>query len=273
MPEHLADLISAWELPAQGTLLERIEAMVEPAILAGAFGSSPTQMVCGLQYHLGGAEDTRQLAELAGIGPADHVLDVCCFLGGPAVQLATEHGCRVTGIDLSEPAILAARRIASLAGLQHRLAFEVADAAHTPFADAAFDVVWNQGSLDHDPAWLAEFDRLLRPGGRLALVFEVRPAQTTPAPGDGRWTLAEMAARVEAMGYRIATLDDLTEREITLGWQALARRLEERRDVYFAALGEAWVQAALHEFQQEIAAMRRGDWSNGRIIAFKPRGD
>ncbi len=272
MSKDTRDLIAAWQLPAGGALLERIEAMVEPAILAGHFGSGRTQIVSGLQYHLGGAEDTRQLAELAQIGPADHVLDVCCFLGGPAVQLVAGYGCRVTGIDISETAILGARRIAALAGLEERLAFEVTDAAAMPFADGAFDVIWNQGSLNHDPAWLREFDRLLRPGGRLALVFEVRPAQSAPAPGDYRWTLDEMAARVRGMGYRITVLDDLTEREIALGWQALARRLEERREVYVAALGEAWVQASLAEFQQEIAAMRRGEWSNGRMIAHKPEG-
>ncbi len=266
----IRETIAAWRLPPGGDLLERIESMIEPALLAGQFGSSPTQIVCGLQYHLGGAEDTRQLADLAQIGPADHVLDVCCFLGGPAVQLAASYGCRVTGIDISETAILGARRIAALAGLEERLAFEVTDAAHMPFADGAFDVIWNQGSLNHDPAWLAEFDRLLRPGGRLALVFQVCPAQTPPNPDDHPWTLEEMAARVRAMGYRVHVLDDLTEREIVLGWEALAQRLEERRDVYAAALGEGWVQEALAEFQEEIAAMRRGAWSNGRMIATKP---
>ncbi len=263
------DLVAQWRLPNDGPLLERIERMVEPTLLAGHFGSSPTQLVSGLQYHLGGSVDTRQLAELAGLGPSDHVLDVCCYLGGPAVQLVDSYGCRVTGIDRFEAAILAARRIAALAGISDRLAYFVADAIDIPFPNGAFDVIWNQGSLAHDPAWLREFDRLLRPGGRLALVFEIRPDSALPSPDDRRWTLQETVAQVLAMGYRIEHVEDLTEREIALGWEELIRRIDERRDIYLSVLGETWVESANAEFAEEIVAMRRGAWSNGRLVALK----
>ncbi|MFO7698552.1 MAG: methyltransferase domain-containing protein [Anaerolineae bacterium] len=264
------DRIATWTWPETGSALERAEAMVEPAILAGAFGDSRTLAVCGLQYHLGGEEDTRQLAEQAGITAADHVLDVACFLGGPALQLAETYACQITGVDLSPLAIAGARRIAQLAGLEHLLRYEVADAAHMPYPDGAFSVIWNQGSLNHDPAWLEEFDRVLRPGGRLALVFEHRPAQGPRREGDSRWTIAETAARVAASGYEIRHLDDLTEREIALGWQRMIRRLDERREVYLAAKGAEWIEAARKEFIEEIAAMRRLEWSNARLIAIKP---
>ena len=267
------DAVSAqWSLPEGASLLDRIEAMVEPAILAGAFGDSRTLAVCGLQYHLGGAEDTRQLAELANITAADHVLDVCSFLGGPAVHLAATFGCQVTGIDLSPTAIAAARRIADLADLHHLLFYEIADAAHMPFPDASFSVIWNQGSLNHDPAWLAEFDRLLRPGGRLALVFEHRPGAGPPRDHDNRWTMQETVQRIASMGYEVQHLQDLTEREITLGWERLLQRLDTRRDVYLAACGMEWSEAARQEFREEIAAMRRLEWSNARLVATKPMG-
>ena len=263
------DLVAQWRLPNDGPLLERIERMVEPTLLAGHFGSSPTQLVSGLQYHLGGSVDTRQLAELAGLGPSDHVLDVCCYLGGPAVQLVDSYGCRVTGIDRFEAAILAARRIAALAGISDRLAYFVADAIDIPFPNGAFDVIWNQGSLAHDPAWLREFDRLLRPGGRLALVFEIRPDSALPSPDDRRWTLQETVAQVLAMGYRIEHVEDLTEREIALGWEELIRRIDERRDIYLSVLGETWIESANAEFAEEIVAMRAGVWTNGRLVALK----
>lgn len=272
MRKSAPDWIASWAWPGAGPLKDRIETMVEPAILAGAFGDSRTLAVCGLQYHLGGAEDTRQLAQLAGITVDDHVLDVCCFLGGPAVQLAATFGCHVTGIDLSPTAIAGARRIAELAHLQHLLRYEKADAAHMPFPDASFSVVWNQGSLNHDPAWLAEFDRVLRPGGRLALVFEHRPAGGPLREHDERWTMQETAERVSAMGYEIQHLEDLTEREITLGWERLLQRLDERREAYLAARGPEWIEAAKQEFRDEIAAMRRLEWSNARLIAVKPKG-
>jgi ubiquinone/menaquinone biosynthesis C-methylase UbiE len=113
-----------------------------------------------------------------------------------------------------------------------------------PYPDGAFSVIWNQGSLNHDPAWLDEFDRVLRPGGRLALVFEHRPEQGPRHEADSRWTMAETAARVAALGYEIRHLDDLTEREIALGWERMIRRLDERREVYLAAKGAEWIEAA-----------------------------
>lgn len=268
--DRFREMLATWQLPEKGTLLERIERMVEPAILAGFFGSDATQIVCGLQYHLGGTEDTRQLAELAGIRASDRVLDLCCFLGGPAVQLVETYGCHVTGIDISKRAILAAQRIRNLAGLQGRLAYVRGDVAHTPFRDGSFTVIWNQASFEHNSAWLCECDRLLCSGGRLALVFEFRPVSAPQRTDDFRWTFEEMAQRIEAMGYQITHLEDLTEREITLGWQALIQRLKTRHDLYARALGEAWVRAAHEEFENEIAAMRRGEWSNGRLIAIKP---
>ncbi|MHB1317593.1 MAG: class I SAM-dependent methyltransferase [Anaerolineae bacterium] len=266
------DWISDWTWPDTGSAPERAEAMAEPAILAGAFGDSRTLAVCGLQYHLGGAEDTRQLAELARVSAADHVLDVACFLGGPALQLADSRGCQVTGIDLNPVAVAGASRLAQLAGLEHLLRYEVADAAHLPFPDGHFSVIWNQGSLNHDPAWLREFVRVLCPGGRLALVFEHRPESGPRREGDTRWTMNETAAQVAALGYEIQHLEDLTEREITLGWERMIRRLDERRAIYLAAKGAAWIGAARKEFRQEIAAMRRLEWSNARLIAAKSAG-
>src|SRR5690348_5281921 len=55
------------------------------------------------QFHTRGLAATRELAELAGITAGTSVLDVGSGLGGPARVLAAEFGCRVTGVDLSEP--------------------------------------------------------------------------------------------------------------------------------------------------------------------------
>jgi hypothetical protein len=82
--------------------------------------------------------------------------------------------------------------------------------------------------------------------------------------------MQEAAARIAALGFEIRHLEDLTEREITLGWERMIRRLDERRQVYLAALGADWIEAARTEFREEIAAMRRLEWSNARLIAVKP---
>ncbi len=68
-----------------------------------------------------------------------------------------------------------ARRNGLAAGLQPRVAFELADAARLPFKDGSVDVVVSSLSLHHwdQPcAVFAEVRRVLRPGGS-ALVYDL----------------------------------------------------------------------------------------------------
>jgi len=256
----LEKILAHWSLPEDVPLLDRIERMIEPALWSGCFTRSTTARVSGLQYHLGAALDTTELAELAGVTAEDWVLDVCCFLGGPAVQLASTVGCRVTGIDINERVIAAAQRIAGLAGLAPLLQFLVADARRLPFEDGQFTVVWCQCSVAHDDAWFAEFDRVLQPGGRLAITIETR---LPPDP----WSLPNIAERIAALGYEIKRADDLTARDIEIGGRALDAKLTAREAEYRAALGSDWVADAHRQFAEEIRRMQAGEWGNGRIVA------
>ena len=105
------------------------------------------------------------------LGPSDHLLDVACGAGGPALRMARLTGCRVTGIDIHEQGIAQARDRATLEGLEDRARFEVIDASATlPFGDATFDVVTCIDAINHFPDRLAvfrEWHRVLKPGGRL----------------------------------------------------------------------------------------------------------
>src|SRR4051794_17865939 len=58
---------------------------------------------------------------------SDHVLDVGCGSGGPAVFLAREVGCRLTGVDVNEAGLRAGDKLAREAGLQDRVRFLHAD--------------------------------------------------------------------------------------------------------------------------------------------------
>jgi SAM-dependent methyltransferase len=259
----LDKLLAGWSLPEGGDLLDLIEEMIRPALLAGRFGTSTTRFVSGLQYHLGGAQDTRELADLAALSSDDHVLDVCCFLGGPAVQLAHSVGCCVSGIDLDAKAIAAAERIAELSALDDLLEFRVADAADLPFPDRAFSIIWNQCSLDSNEQWLREFDRVLLPGGRFAFTFQRKGLR------DDRWTLSDLTSLVVDLGYTVLHADDITERDIEIGWRALDAKLSAHEDRYSAVLGEAWVREAHREFIREIERMKAGEYGNARVVAQK----
>jgi sarcosine/dimethylglycine N-methyltransferase len=71
----------------------------------------PQQLAALDQFHTMGLAATAELGKLAGITADMSVLDVGSGVGGPARFLAATRGCQVTGVDLSEPFVDAARAI------------------------------------------------------------------------------------------------------------------------------------------------------------------
>lgn len=124
------------------------------------------------QLHSGGRDATRELARLAGIAPGSAVLDIGGGLGGPARTLASEFGCTVTVLDLTETFCRAGEELTARVGLSERVQFRLGDALAMPFAGGTFDLVWTQHSSMNIPdkeRLYREIHRVLRPGGRLAM--------------------------------------------------------------------------------------------------------
>lgn len=114
---------------------------------------------------------TRRLADSLGLRPGERLLDAGCGPGETAVHLAREHGVDVTGVTLSSYEIAAANRRAAAAGVGHLVRAEHGDYAALPYPDGTFDAVLALESLQNAPdlpAVLAEFHRVLRPGGRVS---------------------------------------------------------------------------------------------------------
>jgi demethylmenaquinone methyltransferase / 2-methoxy-6-polyprenyl-1,4-benzoquinol methylase len=114
----------------------------------------------------------RRLAAEAVVHPGDRVLDVCCGTGDLAIS-AREAGGEVTGLDFSERMLERARRKAPDVEWLH------GDALALPFEDEAFDTVtvgFGVRNLDDLEAGLRELARVLRPGGRLAVLEITRPS-------------------------------------------------------------------------------------------------
>jgi demethylmenaquinone methyltransferase/2-methoxy-6-polyprenyl-1,4-benzoquinol methylase len=117
--------------------------------------------------------DRRWRREAAGavVSSGDKVLDSCCGTGDLAIA-AAEVGGDVTGLDFSRPMLDRARRKAP------EIEWVEGDALALPFADGSFDAatvgfgVRNLSDLD---LGLRELRRVLRPGGRLAILEITRP--------------------------------------------------------------------------------------------------
>ncbi len=120
----------------------------------------------------GYVRDTQDLLDaVARIRPGERVLDVGCGTGTFAARLATRNPAQsVVGVDVSDGMLDEARRkTAAFPNVR----FEQARAADLPLADASVDVVVSASALhyvDQPGDALAEARRVLRPGGRLAVV-------------------------------------------------------------------------------------------------------
>ena len=104
--------------------------------------------------------------------PGSTVLDAGCGSGYVAIRMA-QHGLNVQGIDIVERHIRQARRYIAKAGFQKQIQVSTGDYHQLTFPDASLDGVYTMETIVHstDPKKVfKEFMRVLRPGGRLALL-------------------------------------------------------------------------------------------------------
>jgi len=134
------------------------------------------------QLHVRGKRATLEIARLAGITPGMRVLDVGGGLGGPARTLASEFGCAVEVLDLTDEFCLAGAALTVRTGLEDLVSFRHGSALEIPYPDTVFDVAWAQHSsmnIAGKERLYAEIRRVLKPGGRLAM-HEIVAGEVSP---------------------------------------------------------------------------------------------
>jgi sarcosine/dimethylglycine N-methyltransferase len=183
---------------------------------------TPEQLGALDQFHTRGLAATAELAKLAGITADMSVLDVGSGVGGPARFLAATCGCRVTGVDLSEPFVAAARYLTQRTGQSEQVSFQTGSALGLPFDDGSFDVALLQHvamNISDRAGLYREIRRVLKRGGRFATYDVVLksgephypvPWARTPATSF-LFTAAATREAIEPAGFRTLTWQDDSE--------------------------------------------------------------
>jgi 2-polyprenyl-3-methyl-5-hydroxy-6-metoxy-1,4-benzoquinol methylase len=209
------------------------------------------------------------------LSPGKTLLDVACGAGGPALRMAAITGCSVVGIDVHEQAVSTARSLAGQRGLSRSAEFQVADAAERlPLSDGAFDAITCIDAINHlsdRRQVIAEWTRLLKPGGRLLF--------TDPITVTGPLTNAEISIRGSAgsylfvpLGYDERTIVQcglhlLVSEDLTRNMAEVAERRKAARAARESALREIEGDQT-YEGQQEFLGVAARIAKEGRLSRF-----
>ena len=108
-------------------------------------------------------------------GSAQRILDVACGTGDSTISIAKAagEGSTVTGVDISEGMMAMVKGKAEKAGVADRIDLKVADGEALPYEDGTFDRVtcaFGIRNFEHKEKGLAEFRRVLKPGGKVVIL-------------------------------------------------------------------------------------------------------
>lgn len=121
--------------------------------------------------------------EALGLTAEEHLLDIGCGAGSPAIQMAKSSGGKVTGINVSRGQLAKATERAQAAGVADRVTFAYGDAQALDYPDETFDAATAIEVFAHLTDRQKAFNeaaRVLKPGGHfLVSEFTLRG---TPTP-------------------------------------------------------------------------------------------
>jgi demethylmenaquinone methyltransferase / 2-methoxy-6-polyprenyl-1,4-benzoquinol methylase len=125
------------------------------------------------------------LVERIDAAPEETVLDVACGTAAVSLELVRRYGCRVVGVDQSAAMLAAGRERVRAAGLSGRIELREGRAEELPFGDGSFDALtftYLLRYVDDPSATMKELARVVRPGGRIAMLdFFVPSGLARPA--------------------------------------------------------------------------------------------
>jgi len=193
------------------------------------------------------------------------ILDIGCGIGGPALEIASTFGARVTGIDLEAPLIERAISAAETRGLDERCDFQTVEIGPLPFPDESFDIVLSSGAITQTrdkTELLGEVVRILEPGGYLSC-YEWMRSDNDYSDDMIHWF------KVEGLTYALEMLDDYGKRFSAAGFNDVV--MADASDWYRAESQReyALIKGQLYERMVELLGQSDADHfvENWRVLA------
>jgi ubiquinone/menaquinone biosynthesis C-methylase UbiE len=175
------------------------------------------------EFHIGGRQATVAFANEFGVARGMHLLDIGAGLGGAARYFASERGCRVTGVDVTEDYVRVATALAKRVGLADKVAFQKASGLELPFEPASFDGAYmmhvGMNIFDKD-ALFVEVRRVLKPGGVFG-IYDIMRSGPGEVPLPMPWASAVTTSFVE---------DEATYRRLLERARFRVEKARNRRD-------------------------------------------
>ena len=199
--------------------------------------------------------EARRLLELLQLRPGQVLADVACGAGGPGLWVTQQSGATLIGVDPAPAGLTAARQRAQRVGLAERARYREGTFERTGLEDASVDAMMTIEAFQYAPdkrAALAEFARILRPGGRVGIVcFEVDPAKVEGLPVLGVDPIVDYTPLLRAAGLSVDTYEE------TAGWADRVYPtfavLVAASDALTAEMGDQAAAAVLSEAMLTVA--------------------